>query len=131
MILDTSALIAVLFREPCASDIISAVGAAPLVGVGAPTLVEAGAVLGRRLGFDRIHLLHRLIQAMQAEVIPFGEEHWTEAVDAYQRFGKGLHPASLNFGDCLAYATARLAGRPLLCVGDDFPKTDLELVPLG
>ena len=58
-------------------------------------------------------------------VIPFGDPHWPGAVEAYARFGKDRHPASLNFGDCLTYAVARVAGRPLLFVGDDFSKIDL------
>ena len=57
-------------------------------------------------------------------VVPFTDEHWRVAVDAYVRFGKGRHAASLNFGDCL-YAVARLAEQALLFVGDDFPKTDV------
>lgn len=59
--------------------------------------------------------------------IPFGERHWAIAADAFSRFGKGRHPARLNYGDCMTYATARLAGAPLLCVGDDFARTDLAL----
>ena len=58
--------------------------------------------------------------------IPFGPAHWREAVDAYQRFGRGRHPARLNFGDCLSYATAKLAGQPLLFIGHDFSQTDIE-----
>ena len=58
-------------------------------------------------------------------VIPFTEDHWRVAVEAYTRFGKGRHAAALNFGDCLTYAVARLAERPLLFVGGDFAKTDL------
>jgi ribonuclease VapC len=60
-------------------------------------------------------------------VVPFGEDHWPVAVDAYARFGNGRHPASLNFGDCLTYAVARLAEQPLICVGDDFAKTGLPI----
>lgn len=63
-------------------------------------------------------------------IVAFGEEHAAEALDAYSRFGKGRHPAALNFGDCCAYAVASLADEPLLCVGDDFSKTDLPLVRL-
>jgi len=59
--------------------------------------------------------------------VSFGEDHWREAARAFRRFGKGRHPAALNFGDCLTYAVARLAGAPLLCVGEDFPQTDLDL----
>lgn len=57
--------------------------------------------------------------------VPFGGQHWKEAVDAYLRFGRGRHRAQLNIGDCLTYAVARLAGEPLLFVGDDFAATDL------
>src|SRR2546422_564477 len=71
--------------------------------------------------------LRRFLQESGLVPIPFGEAHWREAVEAYARFGRGRHRAGLNFGDCLSYATARLAGRPLLCVGDDFKKTDLAL----
>ena len=58
-------------------------------------------------------------------IVPFADEHWRVAVDAYTRFGKGRHRAGLNFGDCLTYAVARLAEQPLLFVGDDFRKTDV------
>lgn len=61
-------------------------------------------------------------------VVPFGDEHWPLAVDAYLRYGKGRHPAGLNFADCLTYAVCRLAGRPLLRAGDDSARTDLDLV---
>jgi len=67
------------------------------------------------------------LQEAQVAVVPFGEDHWRAAVDAYIRFGKGRHAAALNFGDCLTYATARLSGLPLLAAGRDFSKTDLEL----
>lgn len=60
-------------------------------------------------------------------VIPFEEEHWNEAAAAFRRYGKGRHPAGLNLGNCMTYATARLAQRPLLCLGDDFAQTDLAL----
>ena len=60
-------------------------------------------------------------------MVPFGDAHYSAAVDAWLRFGKGRHRASLDFGDCLAYATARLANQPLLCVGEDFARTDLQL----
>lgn len=58
-------------------------------------------------------------------MVPFGEDHWRQAAEAYARFGRGRHKAALNFGDCLSYAVARLADQPLLCVGDDFARTDL------
>ena len=58
-------------------------------------------------------------------MIPFTEEHYDAAVDAFERFGKGRHPAALNFGDCLTYAVARLSGLRLLYIGEDFARTDL------
>jgi ribonuclease VapC len=61
-------------------------------------------------------------------VLSFGDAHWRIAQSAFVRYGKGRHPAALNFGDCLTYATAYVAGEPLLCVGNDFAQTDLELV---
>lgn len=60
------------------------------------------------------------------DVLPFGEPGYVVAIDAYLRFGKGRHPAALNFGDCMAYATAAVTGAPLLWVGDDFAKTDVR-----
>jgi ribonuclease VapC len=70
--------------------------------------------------------LERLLDELAIEELPFGEIHWREAVDAFRQFGKGRHPAGLNFGDCLTYATAKLSGEPLLFVGEDLGQTDLE-----
>jgi ribonuclease VapC len=81
--------------------------------IGAPTLVEAGVVLGARLGIPGKTLLARFVQESGMRQIALTAEHWMVAVDAYLRFGKGRHPAALNFGDCLAYAIT---------------KTDLHLV---
>lgn len=128
MILDSSSILAVLFRENEAPALIDAIQAASIVGVGAPTLAETGIVLGARLGFEQLALLHRFQQLFSVNVLAFQTHHWNEAVEAYRRFGKGRHRASLNFADCLSYAAARVAGLPLLCVGDDFPLTDLPLV---
>ncbi|MDX6651543.1 MAG: ribonuclease VapC [Solirubrobacterales bacterium] len=75
-------------------------------------------------------ILARFLQERELIVIPFDQLHWEEAVTAFIRFGKGRHPAGLNFGDCMTYATAQLAAEPLLCVGEDFAKTDLALVAL-
>lgn len=61
-------------------------------------------------------------------MIAFEEAHYGVAIDAFGRFGKGRHPAGLNFGDCLTYAVAKLSGEPLLAIGNDFRRTDLELV---
>src|SRR5690606_2465671 len=99
--------------------------AAPAVAAGAPTLAETGIVLQARLGGAADGMIERLLDELSIEEIPFGPVHWREAVDAYRRFGKGRHPAALNFGDCMTYATARLTGEPLLFTGDDFARTDI------
>ncbi len=69
--------------------------------------------------------LERFIAAIGAEIIPFTRDHLNVAMDAFLRFGRGRHPAALNFGDCMSYAVARLAGMPLLYTGADFAKTDI------
>jgi ribonuclease VapC len=127
VIVDTSALVAVTFREPEHQELIGKLAGAPSAGIGTPTLAETGLVLASRLGQDSRDLVIRLLSEFGIEEIPFGDQHWREAVDAYLRFGRGRHKARLNFGDCLTYAVARLANEPLLSVGNDFPETDLEL----
>ncbi len=128
--MDTSALMAIVFQEAGYESVLARIRDASLVGSGTPTLAEAGIVLEARLGDRAPGLLERLLDELAVEEITFGAIHLREAVDAYRRFGKGRHPAALNFGDCMTYAVARLTQEPLLCVGDDFSKTDLELVAL-
>lgn len=127
MILDTSAIIAIFVEEPGWERVAEKLAGAPALGIGAPTLAETGLVLAARLRQDPRPALLRFQQELEVAVLPFGEAHWREAVEAFLRFGKGRHPASLSFGDCQTYATAKLARRPLLCVGRDFAKTDLKL----
>lgn len=126
MILDSSVIVAITLREPGHEELVDKLRSADTLGIGAPSLAEAGMVLSSRLGVEPQALLDRFIRDFQVVPVVFGEQHWREALEAFRRFGKGRHPAGLNFGDCLSYATARLAGHPLLFVGDDFPKTDIE-----
>lgn len=127
MILDSSAVIAILLREPGYEALLDSVCDTREVGIGVPTLVETGIVLAARIGHDSRSSLSRFIAEAGVATIPFGDAHWSSAIHAWLHFGKGRHPAALNFGDCLAYATARVAGQPLLCVGDDFAQTDLAI----
>lgn len=126
MILDSSAILAIIFREEAFEDLLTRLEEAPIVAVATPTLAETGIVLHARLGPQSHGMLERLLDELDIEEIPFGSPHWREAVDAYRRYGKGHHPARLNFGDCLTYAAASLSGEPLVFVGDDFEKTDLD-----
>lgn len=125
MIVDSSALLAIVFREPGHEALIERLSAADAPAAGTPTLAETGIVLRARLGDAADGLLERMLDEFAIQEIPFGEIHWREAVDAFRRYGQGRHPASLNFGDCMTYAVARLTGEQLLFTGDDFAKTDL------
>ena len=127
MILDTSAVVAILLAEDDHASLLARLNEAEVCGVGAPTHVECHAVLLARLGFDPTGLLSRFLAEFAVVTIPFTDDHQREASSAYRRFGRGRHPAALNFGDCLSYATARVARRPLLCKGEDFTRTDLPL----
>ena len=127
MIIDTSAIVSILLKEPEHAHLVDLLVVDPRPAVSSATLVETGIVLSARLKEDARGLLARFLREAGIDVVPFGESHYSAAVDAWLRFGKGRHPAALNFGDCLSYATASLAGEPLLCLGDDFSKTDLEL----
>lgn len=124
MIVDSSAIVAIVLREP-GWEGVARLGAESSPAIGAPTLTEAGLVLTAKMGNRARIVLSRLLQDTGLTVIPFAEEHWRIAVDAYARFGKRRHAAALNFGDCLTYAVAQLAGQPLLFVGNDFSRTDL------
>lgn len=127
MILDSSAVVAILLRQPGYEPLLERLAGADRAGIGTPTLAETGIVLAARLGVGGRTLLARFLQEGALFAVPFGDRHWGVAVEAFLRFGKGRHPAGLNFGDCMTYATARLAGEPLLCLGEDFAKTDLAL----
>ena len=129
MILDSSAIVAIALREPAAERLLAALAAEPRgVAIGAPTLVEATIVLSARFARDARGLVGRLLLEGDVAIVPFTDAHFGTAADAWLRYGRGRHPAGLNFGDCLAYATARLADEPLLFTGDDFARTDVQAV---
>ena len=126
MILDGSALLSLVFREPGHAEMLDAIAAADWIGIGAPTLAETGIVLSARLGDDARPALALLLEGLDLQVVPFEAAHARAARQAFERYGRGRHEAALNFGDCLTYAIAKLSGEPLLFVGDDFARTDLE-----
>ncbi len=127
MILDSSALVAIVLQEPDAEHLLERMRNASHLAIGAATLLETGIVLSARLNEDARGLLARLLQESGIAVLHVTEAHFGIAMDAWLRYGRGRHPASLNFGDCLSYAMSVVAGEPLLCVGDDFPQTDCVL----
>lgn len=127
MIIDSSAIIAILMEEPGYEKLVIKIGDAREVGIGAPTLVECGIVLTDRLGREARGILARFLEEANITVIPFTEAHYGISIGAWLKYGKGRHTAGLNFVDCLCYAVARLADMPLLCVGSDFPRTDIKI----
>jgi ribonuclease VapC len=126
LILDSSAVVAVVFRESGHEELDEKMRDAEVLAIGAPTLVETGMVLIGKYGHAAKSTISRFRESLEIVVIPFGVGHFEAAAEAFSRFGKGQHPAALNYGDCMAYATARIAGRPLLYVGNDFAQTDIE-----
>jgi ribonuclease VapC len=127
VIVDSSAVVAVLLAEPGYERLRDRLVASEQVAIGTPTVLETSLVLCSRLGHAGKTLLARFLQEAEVEVVEFTADHWTVAADAFIAYGRGRHRAALNFGDCMTYAVAKLAGEPLLCLGDDFPTTDLEL----
>jgi ribonuclease VapC len=125
MVVDSSALLALVFRERAAEAIVEVIANADGVAIGAPTLAETSIVLAAKMGEDARALTALLVDQLGLAVIPFTAAHGREAREAFLRFGRGRHPAALNFGDCLSYAVAKLADQPLLFVGDDFRRTDV------
>ena len=125
MVLDSSAIVAIHLREPGHERLIDRIDAAEVVVVGVPTLLESAMVLTARLGQDARPMLFAFLRRLEAEVVPFNEEHLDAAATAFIRFGRARHPAALNFGDCMSYAVASVAGMPLLFAGEDFKRTDI------
>lgn len=123
MIVDTSALIAVLHNEPEALVFVDLMLAARSVRISAGTLLEARIVAEREAG---VEVLNRLLERVEAEVVAVDASQTDLAFDGFRRFGKGRHPAGLNFGDCFAYALAQAFDEPLLFKGGDFSQTDVR-----
>lgn len=124
IVADSSALLAIVFAEPDATTFVNALLTDTVV-LCAGNRLEAHIATSVRLGVPGVRELNALIGETVDEVVGFDSEHTTAALRAWDRFGKGRHPAKLNFGDCMAYATAKLAGAPLLFKGDDFGQTDV------
>ena len=125
MTLDTSAIIAIMFEEPGYLDLVDRILAVESVRIATPTLVEASLVFAGRRRAKAAGEVEALVHELGVSVAPFGEREWHAAVTAFLRFGRGRHKAALNFGDCLAYASASVANDSLLFTGDDFARTDI------
>ena len=131
MVIDTSAIIAILFDEPERAQFVDAVLADPVRLVAAPTLVEATLVAEAKAGESAGRELDLLLDRLGVTVVACTEKHALLARSAWRRYGRGKHAAALNYGDCFSYAAAKDSGEPLLFKGDDFTKTDVVPVTLA
>ena len=131
MVIDTSALMAVLLQEPNAAQVAAAIEANSSRLLSAATLLEASIVIESRKGEAGGRELDLLLYRAGFEVVPVDQDQAEIARAAWRRFGKGRHPAALNFGDCFAYALAKSRRLPLLFCGDDFRHTDVAAAMAG
>jgi len=131
MVIDTSALVAVLLGEPEARAFAKVMAADPRRLLSAFTAFEAAAVMEARKGESGGRELDLLVYKVGMDIVPMDIGQAELARDAWRRYGKGRHPAGLNLGDCCAYALSKFTGEPLLFKGDDFPKTDVHRVELA
>lgn len=126
MILDTSALLAVLLGEPDANRFEKAIATGAPCRMSVASVLEAAIVVESRGGIAAGHELDAFLKNADIELVSVTPEHLEAARQAWRRFGKGNHPARLNFGDCFAYALAADMQEPLLFKGEDFARTDLD-----
>ena len=124
--IDTSALVAILFGETEADRFADLVRSQRTVLIGVPTALEFHLVVQGRSYGRAASEARELLASPGLVVVPFDERHLARAMLAFDRYGKGRHPARLNFGDCMAYAVAAVADVPLLYKGDDFARTDIR-----
>jgi ribonuclease VapC len=126
MIIDTSAIAAILFNEPEAPALESKIADDPIRLMSAGTVIEAGIIIESRLGEPGGREFDLWLQRAAVEIVPVDAEQAEMARRGWRRFGKGRHPAGLNYGDCFAYALAITRDEPLLFKGNDFPKTNVK-----
>lgn len=125
MVIDTSAVLAILFGEPEAHAFAHAIATDPKRMISAFSVLEAGVVLMARKGETAVRELDLLLHTARMTVVGFDADQATLARSAYERWGKGRHPAALNLGDCCSYALTQTSGEPLLFKGGDFSRTDI------
>lgn len=131
MVIDTSALVAILQRETERRTYLEAIEAADTIRMSVASFVESSIIVESRYGPEGLLYLDRFISRASIELIAVDAEQGQLARSAFSRFGKGRHRAGLNYGDCFSYAAAMSLGEPLLCKGDDFIHTDVPVLKTG
>ena len=129
MIIDSSALVAILLEEQDATELTRAILRATVRLMAAPTWLETTMVFDHRQPAPFVERLDRVVEELEIELLPFDAEMARVARQADDRYGRTRHPAKLNFGDCIAYAASKVTGEPLLFKGNDFPQTDITPAP--
>jgi ribonuclease VapC len=127
-VVDTSAAMAILTDEPGAAELLAHLAAADERVISAGTLLELGIVLEARVGPVGRSIMDRFVRDGRIDIVSVDATQVDRALDGWRRFGKGRHRAALNLGDCFAYALADETGRTILCVGDEFAATDVEVL---
>jgi len=128
LVVDTSAAVAILTGEEAGGALIDALDRTGPRLMSAGALVELGIVLEARFGPVGMAVADRFVKAAGLEVVSVDCDQAGQAVAAWRRFGRGRHPAALNYGDCFTYALAAAESAPILCTGNDFAATDLEVI---
>jgi ribonuclease VapC len=127
MVIDSSAIVALLLGEPETEALVAAIAAAQRRVVSAGSYLESAIVISARSGSTAQAQLDELLDSLGIAILPFTREQADTTIEAYRRYGKGSgHPANLNFGDCFAYPLAKLTDEPILFKGNDFSQTDLR-----
>ncbi len=129
VVVDTSAAVAIILAEPGNGELLACLGAAAVRVMSAATHVELGIVIEARSGPLGADVVTRFMRDAGIEIVDVDAEIADRAVGAWRRYGKGRHPAALNYGDCFVYALAERTGYPVLCTGRDFSATDLDVLP--
>ena len=125
MVIDTSAIMAIALNEPEATAFENSIASDPVRLISAATVLEAAMVIETRFGDAGGSELDLWLHKLGIEIVAVDAYHMDHARRAWRRYGKGRHPAGLNYGDCFTYALAALTGEPLLYKGNDFSKTDI------
>ena len=125
LVVDTSAAVAIILGEPGADELAAHLEGALVRFMPAAIRVEMGLVIEARLWPSGQDIVDRFLRDARIDIVPVDAELADRAVSAWRRYGKGRHPAGLNYGDCFTYALAELTGHPVLCTGGDFAATDI------
>ena len=126
MVVDTSAIVAILTREPGSKRLVRAIDEAVSLQISAASVLEVGTVVESRYGPAAKKGFDHWLETTPIEIVVVTRDQVEAALEGFRRFGKGRHPAALNFGDCFSYGLAKTLGEPLLFCGNDFGKTDIR-----